>query len=266
MEPHSFSTTYVPLQPPYQIIKYNEDVAIQIGTLIVTIQKIKGTGVSHFGIETHSYPVVSYANKFDETLADKPLISHEFLEGAVWNNVEVRDVKTICFVGATLTWENFMAVLEHESQLHGYRLSPDISIYWRLRKLGVVILPPEVRDCTIDLSLMIQPEEVGLSLQSVLNPHLFLNVSVAEDDDERENVYWIPEELEWNSHEWIDDEFIWHSLEQQLSMYRFVLRDLLIDEKVNHFNVTYKTDEKRFKWLVDRLNKTDHCVNLAYVS
>ena len=33
------STLYVPLQPPYQVIKYDKDVAMQIGTLIITIQK-----------------------------------------------------------------------------------------------------------------------------------------------------------------------------------------------------------------------------------
>ena len=32
------STAYVPLQPPYQIIMYDHDVAMQIGTLIVTVQ------------------------------------------------------------------------------------------------------------------------------------------------------------------------------------------------------------------------------------
>jgi len=43
------STAYVPLQPPYQIIKYDQDVAMQIGTLIVTIQK----GAEAYQIETH---------------------------------------------------------------------------------------------------------------------------------------------------------------------------------------------------------------------
>ena len=39
MENKIVSTTYVPLQPPYQIIKYSGAIAMQIGTLIVTIQK-----------------------------------------------------------------------------------------------------------------------------------------------------------------------------------------------------------------------------------
>ena len=39
MENQITSTTYVPLQPPFQIIKYARDIAMQIGTLIVTIQK-----------------------------------------------------------------------------------------------------------------------------------------------------------------------------------------------------------------------------------
>jgi len=76
------STAYVPLQPPYQIIKYDQDVAMQIGTLIVTMQK----GGKDYQIETHSHPVVAYENKERDGMADNQLTRHQFLEGAVWNN------------------------------------------------------------------------------------------------------------------------------------------------------------------------------------
>ena len=39
MEKEIVSTAYVPLQPPYQVIKYEQDVAMQIGALIVTVHK-----------------------------------------------------------------------------------------------------------------------------------------------------------------------------------------------------------------------------------
>lgn len=57
-----FSTSYVTLQPPFQIIKYGHDIGMQIGTLIVTKQT-EGNEIHPFKIETHSYPVVAYENK-----------------------------------------------------------------------------------------------------------------------------------------------------------------------------------------------------------
>ena len=54
------STTYVPLQPPYQIIKYMGDIAMQIGTLIVTIQKEGNINDLWYGIETYSHAGLSY--------------------------------------------------------------------------------------------------------------------------------------------------------------------------------------------------------------
>lgn len=260
------STTYAPLRPPYQVIKYNQDVAMQIGTLIVTVQKDE----SEYQIETHSHPVVAYEYKDRDEIANTPLFDHQLLEGAVWNNVEVREVTTVCLAGAKLTWNDFLKVLDYEALMTMYRKTPDVGIYWRLLKLGVKVLPPapEERDGVIMLRMMPQPEEVGISLQAESGSPLFLNVSVAEDDFKtgKENVFYIPEEERWDSKEWKDDDSIWYGLNQQLSAYRSVLRDLLIDQDVNHFTVEYWTDEPRFFKIVERLNKTDQFVNLAYLS
>ena len=158
------STLYVPLQPPYQVIKYDKDVAMQIGTLIVTVQKESEDSTSDYQIETHSHPVVAYENKACDEMANSQLTSHNFLEGAVWNNVEVRDVTTICLTGATLTWQDFLDALEHENFITGYRKAPDVDIYWNLIKLGVKVLPPTERTCSVCLTLKVQIEECGISL------------------------------------------------------------------------------------------------------
>lgn len=264
MDNNIVSTAYAPLQPPYQVIKYGKDVAMQIGTLIVTVQK----GKKGYQIETHSHPVVAYEDKNGKGLCEQQLTYHEFLEGAVWNNVEVKHVTTVCLTGATLTWKDFLTVLDHECLLGMNRGIPDVDLYWSLRKLGVKVLPPEVRECEVRLFMMPQPEETGLSLQSWADAELFLNVSIAEDDFKtgKENVFYKKEEEEWDSHEWKDDEKIWDELDKQLSVYRYVLRDLLFDDDVNHFTVTYKTEVERFKKIVERLNSTDDFVNLAYIS
>ena len=87
-------TTYVPLQPPYQIIKYGKDVGMQIGTLIATVPALIEED-SSFQIETHSFPVVTYGNK-EKAPKNKHLFDKDFSEGVVWNRVELRDVSTIC--------------------------------------------------------------------------------------------------------------------------------------------------------------------------
>ena len=254
------STAYVPLQPPYQIIKYRQDVAMQIGTLIVTVQK----GDSHYQIETHSHPVVSYDNKNREGMTDNQLTEHHFLEGAVWNNVEVKDVTTVCLTDATLTWMDFLDILEHECLLTAFTAKPDIDLYWDLRKLGVKVLPPKEREYAVLLSVMVQPEEAGLSLQSSISDQLFLNVSVAEDEEDKEHVFYNKEENKWNSDAWKDEEKVWNELNQQLSEYKLIFRDLLFDAGNGRFIVTYKTDEPRFRKIVERLNHDKSSVNLGF--
>ena len=77
------STAYVPLQPPYQIIKYDHDVAMQIGTLIVTIQK----GGKDYQIETHSHPVVSYENKDREGMSNNQLTNHQIMKQIIRHGI-----------------------------------------------------------------------------------------------------------------------------------------------------------------------------------
>ena len=256
------STTYAPLRPPYQVIKYNQDVAMQIGTLIVTVQKDE----SEYQIETHSHPVVAYEYKDRDEIANTPLFDHQLLEGAVWNNVEVREVTTICLTGAKLTWDEFLTVLEDDSFRHMYRTVPDIRLYWRLLKFGVEVLPPEERIFTLPLTLHIQPEEVGLSLQANIEDSLFLNVSVAEDDFQtgKDNVFYIPEEERWDSHKWKDSEKVYQELAHQLSSYSLVLRHLLFQKEYASFNVEFTTDVERYKDVVKRINEKKSLTNLGY--
>ena len=242
------STAYVPLQPPYQIIKYDQDVAMQIGTLIVTIQK----GGKDYQIETHSHPVVSYENKNRDGMADNQLTNHQFLEGAVWNNVEVRDVTTVCLSGATLTWKQFLEVLEYESFARRYSSTPDVISYWGLKKLGVRVLPPEVRECTVQLRVMPCPEEAGLMFQSEVSSQLFLNVLVAEEN----HAFFNNNNMTWCSDAWKDDVSSWQELISQLYDYRHVLRDLLFDEEIKYFKVSYVTDNEKFQNIVENMNQT----------
>lgn len=83
-------------------------VGIQVATLIVTEDKIDKDG--NYLIDTHSHPVVNYASK--EGLVEglnyydgNPETEYKYTrrlkpEGAVWNKVEVRDVRVLGLVGA----------------------------------------------------------------------------------------------------------------------------------------------------------------------
>ena len=94
---------------PYQIISAAGMVGIQVATLIVTEEKIAEDG--SYLIDTHSHPVVNYGNK--EGLTDELKYNTNYLpedeykvyqrlqpEGAVWNKVEIRDVRVLGLVGA----------------------------------------------------------------------------------------------------------------------------------------------------------------------
>ena len=243
------STTYVPLQPPYQVIKYQNDVALQIGTLIVTIQKDGSANGPGYVIDTYSHPVVAYENKNKSEYANSQLTNHYFLEGAVWNNVEVRDVSTLCLSGARLSWEDFLAILEHEAMLESYRGMPDFNLYWQLKKLGIEILPPKARKASIQLCRVVQPEETGYSVQSHYGALLFLNASIKEEDKKGE------------LHD-VDEGKIVSNLMFQIMGYRLILQDLLFDSPEKALWITYKTKVKAFAPYVDSLNEGDDWRNL----
>ena len=93
---------------PYQIISAAGMVGIQVATLIVTEDKTAEDG--RYVIDTHSHPVVNYGNKdgLKEDLKyynGSPMEEYRYNsrlqpEGAVWNKVEIRDVRVLGLVGA----------------------------------------------------------------------------------------------------------------------------------------------------------------------
>lgn len=150
------STTYVPLDPPYQIIKYSRDIAMQIGTLIVTIQKEGNENGLGYKIETHSHPVVSYENKF-KAKPNHQLTAYRFLEGAVWNFVEVKDVTTICLSNAILPWQEYVDFLWRDMEIRRI-VSPMIFAFTALDKLCGGVEPPLIQHYVVKLEKHIRSE------------------------------------------------------------------------------------------------------------
>ena len=101
-------TQLLKCEKPYQIISAAGMVGIQVATLIVTEDKVDEDG--NYLIDTHSHPVVNYADK--EGLTEdlnyydgNPNNEYKYPrriqpEGAVWNKVEVRDVRVLGLAGA----------------------------------------------------------------------------------------------------------------------------------------------------------------------
>ena len=139
---------------PYQIISAAGMVGIQVATLIVTEDKVDKDG--NYLIDTHSHPVVNYASK--EGLTEQlnyydgnPDNEYKYIrrlkpEGAVWNKVEVRDVRVLGLVGAKnipIDLETFVNLVpsadgDHTEHLWNRETANAIySIHFDLERLGM---------------------------------------------------------------------------------------------------------------------------------
>lgn len=103
------NTSYVPLEHPYKIIEYQGVLGIQIGTLIVTVDK-SNESEKGYSIETHSHPVVSYVNNkmHVDMRSHRSLSIPKPYEGVVWDKVELHEVQTLVREGEELSWTEFM--------------------------------------------------------------------------------------------------------------------------------------------------------------
>lgn len=226
------STTYVPLQPPFQIIKYSGDIAMQIGTLIVTIQKEGNVNGLGYRIETHSHPVVSYENKFKAEI-NHQLSSYRFLEGAVWNNVEVKDVTTICLTNARLPWQEFIDFLWRDID---HRLSvaqPSIGAYWSLDKLCGGVEPPKFEHYTVHFDIINYDKIQGKNIPVVRSRAGDLLALQAEA---------------------VDEDKMFQTIFHEIANYIFVLRNR--QHPTRDLKITYETDNPECENLVQYLNNS----------
>lgn len=226
------STTYVPLEPPYQIIKYSGDIAMQIGTLIVTIQKEGNVNGLGYEIETHSHPVVSYENKLI-VRPNRQLSSYRFLEGAVWNNVEVKDVTTICLSNMRLPWREFIDFLWRDIDLKPCVAQPSIAAYWSLGRLCEGVALPQFQHYTVHLDIYnyekVQGENIPV-VRSRVDDIFALNARAAD-------------ELE-----------MYEVIRHEIVNYVMIIRNC--QHPTFDFKITYKTDNQKCEPIVKLLNES----------
>lgn len=227
------STTYVPLDPPYQIIKYSRDIAMQIGTLIVTIQKEGNENGLGYKIETHSHPVVSYENKF-KAKPNHQLSSYNFLEGAVWNNVEVKDVTTICLTNAILPWREYVDFLWRDIS-RSRAVQPMIPAIWSLDKLCGGVEPPMAQHYIIKL----------------------VKDTITIDGKPRPLIRSRQDDIYALLAPFTDREKTWEYLVFQFTNYVYALCSRI--KRPQTFTISYETDEEDFRDLVKTMNSFPVC-------
>ncbi len=175
------STTYAPLMPPYQIIKYGKQVGMQIGTLIATTQ-IKGDERHPFKIETHSYPVVTYRNKATAS-KNEHLFEKYFMEGVVWDRIELNEVSTICMSDSHLPWQEFIDMLWSDIWRSGYQSEPSVNLFHKLAEFGVQIdtIPPGIHEVHIQTYC---GDEKETMVRTSRDDIMALNVLFTENDQQ----------------------------------------------------------------------------------
>lgn len=175
------STTYAPLQPPYQIIKYGSEVGMQIGTLIATVQ-LEGDDIQPFKIETHSYPVVTYRNK-EAVNRNEHLFEKYFMEGVVWDRVELGKVSTICMSDSHLPWQEFIDVLWSDIWKSGYQTKPAINLFQKLKEFGVEVdtMPSGIHEVHIQTYC---GDEKETMVRTSRNDIMALNIVMTESDQQ----------------------------------------------------------------------------------
>lgn len=206
-------TQLIKADQPYQIITAGGRVGIQVGTLIVTEDKTTPDG--GYQIVTHSHPVVNYSLKSDgeddnqiyrhnkQILSGKGKFTMSAWElkpeGAVWDKVEISNIKVLGFAGITRditlyqAWDAFAssAVSYDKYDVDGIFLDgDDMSSFWRflwdLADVGLSWKREEARECTWKIS--IDPFSDKLPVIEVNEPSVGFSTTLYKNDGETLNV------------------------------------------------------------------------------
>lgn len=234
MENQTVSTNYIPLQPPYKIIKHGNKIGVQIG-----IQRVTITGGNPFKIETHDYPVVAAEDRIT-ALKDNDYRVDGSCDGVVWDNVESKQVSVLCKTGVQLEWQQFITILWHDhirlgdprQQINKLYISKKILNYNRCMML------PLPGSYTIHL----RTESLAGNMPSV--------VRSSEEDVFALNVAWTDnlEELE-------------NRLVSDLTEYLLILSP---NRSTNLWHLKYATEEEQLVPLVEKLNANSQATSFRH--
>jgi hypothetical protein len=217
------STTYVPLQPPFKIIKHGNKIGVQIGTQRITI-----AGGSPFRVENRNYPVVAAEDRI-KALRDNKLSFDSSCEGDVWDNVESKEVSVLCELGTQLRWMDFIKILWHDHSRLSNRCEQiqKVHIFKKIIKYNGSQELPSPGLHTIHL----------LTETSGGTPEV---VCSARDDVFALNVKWTDDVVALEQ-----------SIVNDLMEYLLILSP---NRSACWWRMTYETEEEQLRPLIDRLN------------
>ncbi len=217
------ATNFIPLQPPYKIIKYSNKMGVQIG-----IQMVTYSVSNSLRTETYNYPAVAVEDTI--TPYDNREVSFDGQGGfEVWDGIETKKVSVLGFAGEPLSWMDFIKVLWHDydrTNKTGARFNK-VFIYNKLQKYNSS--PKILRRGTYTIHLHVK--------SSAGKPQVVCS--------SRDDVFAI-----WAK--WSDDvKELEKGLVTDLMDYLLIISPSC---SARGWYLVYETDDERLRQLVDRLN------------
>lgn len=213
-------THYVRLEPPYEVIFCNGEVGVQIGSLIAVEEK-RGEN-DEYGLVTHTHPIVSYGSQRilsfwtggETSVWTSP---GDFVQGAVWDKVEVNDVLVLGVLDEEKPWhvsekgfaELVYRMLEAKIQ---ERQPMKNAIYFLERNLRLIGIAPRFGKHT-EMNLKVDIEDYyDVPFVTILSNEEIINLAIPLDNEENMvnqtfdllrpyfyNFYKVePSEINWN--------------------------------------------------------------------
>lgn len=220
------TSNFIPLQPPYPVIKHLYKIGVQIGIQTVTV-----AGGTPFKIETHRYPVVAAEDdKKLSSITDLTQLGGAAAIPVVWDNVDVDNVLVLFNLNAELNWPDLIKLLwEDQAKFADPRQLLQTYMLMKLSSYCRSITLNAPGSCTIHLSLVTDADGQPLAVSSKHDDLLALYVLWSDD----------PATME-------------HSILNNLQDYL-----LFVQQKMRirwPFLLHYESTDERLSQLVERLN------------
>ena len=172
------TTNFIPLQPPYPVIKHLYKIGVQIGIQIVTVAF--GTP---FKIETHRYPVVAAEDdKNLSSIKDLTQLGGAAATPVVWDNVDVDNVLVLFKLNAELNWTDLIKLLwEDQAKYADPRQLLQTYMLMKLSSYCRSITLNAPGSCPIHLSLVTDADGQPLAVSSKHDDILALYAHWSDD-------------------------------------------------------------------------------------
>ena len=184
-------TNYVALEHPYRVIYYNGVMGLQIGTLIVTVEKQDEEGRDT--IEMRSHPVVSYCSVETKKGLNLPTFPGCYSEAVVWDQVQQNDVATLCVEGENMHIVAFINYIAEDLWKKGLKngmgksinAAYDIRTAMKRLSIDTTIPKPENGLWKESITLGLWEEDSGVQMCGDVDTELFRFETPVDQNEEK---------------------------------------------------------------------------------